>query len=87
MTNTMHNCLNWLMSFLTNKVINEMKRPTGEHTKRYSSLLCDEVGVLMPNEIVACIIFLTGCDSLQYPMIFSHDTDGWNINLTLANNK
>ena len=31
-------------------VINETKRPTGEHSRRYNSYLCDEVGVLMPNE-------------------------------------
>ena len=31
-------------------VINETKRPTGEHARRYNSALCDEVGILMPNE-------------------------------------
>jgi len=31
-------------------VINEAKRPTGEHARRYNSPLFDEVGVLMPNE-------------------------------------
>ena len=31
-------------------VNNETKRPTGEHPRRYNSPLCDEVGVLMPNE-------------------------------------
>ena len=33
-------------------VINEAKRPTGEHPGRYNSPLCDEVGVLMPNQNV-----------------------------------
>ena len=28
-------------------VINETKKPTGEHPWRYNSPLCDEVGVLM----------------------------------------
>ena len=30
----------------------------------------------------------TGADDpLQYPLIFSHGTDGWNINLKLSNSK
>ena len=28
-----------------------------------------------------------GYDPLQYPLIFSHGTDGWNINLKLSNSK
>jgi len=32
-------------------VINETKRPTGEHPIRYNNPLCDEVGVLLPNEM------------------------------------
>ena len=28
-----------------------------------------------------------GYDPLQYPLIFPHGTDGWNINLKLANGK
>ena len=31
-------------------VINETKRPTGGHPRRYNSLLCEEAGVLLPNE-------------------------------------
>ena len=31
-------------------VINETKRPTGEYPRRYNSPMCDEVGVLVPNE-------------------------------------
>ena len=31
-------------------VINERKRPGGEHPRRYNNPLCDEVGALMPNE-------------------------------------
>jgi len=31
-------------------VITETMRPTGEHPRRYNSPLCDELGVLMPNE-------------------------------------
>ena len=31
-------------------VINEIKRPTGEHLRRYSNSLSNELGVLMPNK-------------------------------------
>ena len=30
--------------------INETKRPSGEHSRRYNRSLNDEVGVLMPND-------------------------------------
>ena len=33
-------------------VINENKRPVGEHARRYNSPMCDEVGVLMRNDNV-----------------------------------
>ena len=81
-------------------VINEAKRPTGEHPRRYT--LCDEIGVLMPNESVnnrdIVLHYREGglhhiselhraYDPLQYPLIYSHGTDGWHINLKLANNK
>ena len=83
-------------------VINETKRPTGEHSRRYNSPMCDEVGVLMPNEnannrdivlhyrdggLHSISELHRGYDPLQYPLIFSHGTDGWHINLKLANNK
>ena len=31
-------------------VINETKRPSGEHFRRYNNPLSDEIGVLMPND-------------------------------------
>ena len=31
-------------------VINETKRPSGEHSRRYNRPLSDEIGVLMPND-------------------------------------
>jgi len=83
-------------------VINEAKRPTGEHVRRYNSPLSDEVDVLMPNEnannrdivlhykdggLHQISELDRGYDPLQYPLIFSHGTDGWHINLKLANNK
>ena len=64
--------------------------------------MCDEVGVLMPNEnannrdivlhyrdggLHSISELHRGYDPLQYPLIFSHGTDGWHINLKLANNK
>ena len=30
-------------------VINETKRPSGEHSKRYNNPLSDEIGVIIPN--------------------------------------
>ena len=81
-------------------VINETKRPTGEHARRYNSPMCDEVGVLMPNENAnnrdIVLHYRDGglhhiselhreYDPLQYPLIFAHGTDGWHINLKLAN--
>ena len=80
-------------------VINETKRPTGEHPRRYNSSLCDEVGVLMPNENASNRDIVLhyrdgglqhiselhrGYDPLQYPLIFSYGTDGWHINLKLT---
>ena len=32
-------------------VINETKRPSGEHSRRYNRPLSDEIGVLMPNDV------------------------------------
>ena len=84
------------------RVVNETRRPTGEHPRRYNSPLCDEVGVLMPNENVNNRDIVLhyrdgglqriselhrGYDPLQYPLIFSNGTDGWKINLKLANGK
>jgi len=84
------------------RVVNETRRPTGEHPRRYNSPLCDEVGVLMPNENVNNRDIVLhyrdgglqriselhrGYDPLQYPLIFSNGTDGWKINLKLANSK
>ena len=81
-------------------VLNETKRPTGEHTRRYNSPLCDEIGVSMPNESannrdiilqyrdggLQCISELRrGYNPLQYPLNFSHGTNGLNINLKLSN--
>jgi len=69
--------------------ISEVKRPGGEHSRRYNSLLCDEIGVLMPNENInnrEIVLYYRdgglhrisklhrGYDPLQYPLIFSHGT-------------
>ena len=37
--------------FLFSIVINETKRPSGEHSRRYNRPLSDEIGVLMPNDV------------------------------------
>jgi len=83
-------------------VINEAKKPKGEPPRRYNSPLSDEVGVLMPNENASNRDIVLhnrdggshhiselhrGYDPLLYPLIFSHSTDGWHINLKLANTK
>ena len=55
----MWNCLRWQKRFLNKNptniriVINETKRPSGEHSRRYKSYnrpLSDEIGVLIPND-------------------------------------
>ena len=83
-------------------VINENRRPVGEHARRYNSPMCDEVGVLMPNDNVNNRDIVLhyrdgslqriselhrGYDPLQYPLLFSYGTDGWHINLKLANGR
>ena len=83
-------------------VINENTRPVGEHARRYNSPMCDEVGVLMPNDNVNNRDIVLhyrdgslqriselhrGYDPLQYPLLFSYGTDGWHINLKLANGR
>ena len=83
-------------------VINENKRPVGEHARRYNGPMCDEVGVLMPNDNVNNRDIVLhyrdgslqriselhrGYDPLQYPLLFSYGTDGWHINLKSANGR
>ena len=83
-------------------VINENKRPVGEHARRYNGPMCDDVGVLMPNDNVNNRDIVLhyrdgslqriselhrGYDPLQYPLLFSYGTDGWHINLKLANGR
>ena len=83
-------------------VINKNKRPVGEHARRYNSPMCDEVGVLMSNDNVNNRDIVLhyrdgslqriselhrGYDPLQYPLLFSYRTDGWHINLKLANGR
>ena len=83
-------------------VINETKRPLGEHSRRYNSPLSDEIGVLMPNDATnnrdIVLHYRDGglkhiselhrsYDPLQYPLLFPHGTDGWHINLKLQNGR
>ena len=83
-------------------VINENKRPSGEHSRRYNSPVSDEIAVLMPNDNVnnrdIVLHYRDGgllriselhrsYDPLQYPLLFPHGTDGWHINLKLQNGK
>ena len=83
-------------------VINESKRPSGEHSRRYNSPVSDEIAVLMPNDNVnnrdIVLHYRDGglrhiselhrsYDPLQYPLLFPHGTDGWHVNLKLQNGK
>ena len=83
-------------------VINENKRPSGEHSRRYNSPVSDEIAVLMPNDNMSnrdvVLHYRDGglrhiselhrsYDPLQYPLLFPHGTDGWHVNLKLQNGK
>ena len=83
-------------------VINENKRPSGEHSRRYNSPVNDEIAVLMPNDNISnrdvVLHYRDGglrhiselhrsYDPLQYPLLFPHGTDGWHVNLKLQNGK
>ena len=80
---------------LTEIVINETKRPSGEHSRRYNRPLSDDIAVLMPNEVLHYrdgglrhISELHRCyDPLQYPLLFPYGTDGWHVNLKLQNGR
>ena len=81
-------------------VINETKRPSGEHSRRYNRPLSDDVAVLMPNDATSNRDIVLhyrdgglrriselhrGYDPLQYPLLFPYGTDGWRVNLKLQN--
>jgi len=80
-------------------VINEERRPPGEHSRRYNSPLSDDIAILMPNDNTHNVLHYSnntlvhiselhrGYDLLQYPLIFPYGTDGWHINLKLQNSK
>ena len=83
-------------------VINEAKRPSGEHSRKYNRPLSDEVGVLMPNDATnsrdIVLHYRDGglkriselhrsYDPLQYPLLFPNGTDGWHVNLKLQNGR
>ena len=83
-------------------VINENKRPSGEHSRRFNSPVSDEIAVLMPNDNMSnrdvVLHYRDGglwriselhrsYDPLQYPLLFLHGTDGWHVNLKLQNGK
>ena len=93
-------CLKWPRIFLNTTnikiVINETKRPSGEHSRRYNRPLSDEVAVQMPNDATnnrdIVLHYRDGglkhiselhrsYDPLQYPLLFPHGTDGWHANL------
>ena len=83
-------------------VINENRRPSGEHSRRYNSPVSDEIAVLMPNDNTnnrdVVLHYRDGglrhiselhrsYDPLQYPLLFPSGTDGWHVNLKLQNGK
>ena len=83
-------------------VINEAKRPLGEHSRRYNRPLSDDIAVLMPNDATSNRDIVLhyrdgglqriselhrGYDPLQYPLLFPYGTDGWHISLKLQNGR
>ena len=81
-------------------VINETKRPSGEHSRRYNRPLSDDMAVLMPSDATSNRDIVLhyrdgglqhiselhrGYDPLQYPLLFPNGTDGWHVNLKLQN--
>lgn len=80
-------------------VTNEAARPVGEHERRYNAPTTQDVGILMPNDPVdhRDIVVHTrsnqlqrisqlhkAYDTLQYPLIMPHGTDGWSLLLKLT---
>ena len=78
--------------------INETKRPSGEHSRRYNRPLSDDIAVLMPNDATSNRDIVLhyrdgglrhiselhrGYDPLQNPLLFPNGTDGWHVNLKL----
>ena len=83
-------------------LINENKRPSREPARRYNSPVGDEIAVLMPYDNVNnrdVVLHYRddglrhiselhrGNDPLQYLLLFSHDTDGWYVNLKLQSGR
>ena len=83
-------------------VINDIKRPSGEYSRRYNRPLSNEIGVLMPNDATnnrdIVLHYRDGglkhiselhrsYDPLQYPLPFPYGTDGWHIDLQLQNGR
>jgi len=83
-------------------VINEERRPPGDHARRFNVPISDEIGILMPNELThnrdIVLQYRDGqlqhvselhrsYDALQYPLLFPHGTDGYHINLRRRNGK
>ena len=71
-------------------------QPSGEHSRRYNRPLSDEIGVLMPNDATnnrdIVLHYRDGglkhiseldrsYDSLQYPLLFPHGTEGLLVSL------
>ena len=83
-------------------VINEERRPPGDHARRLNAPISNEIGILMPNELThnwgIVLQYRNGqlqhvselhrsYDALQYPLPFPHGTDGYNIYLRHHNGK
>ena len=82
--------------------INETKRPSGEHSRRYNGPLSDDIAVLMLNDATSNRDIILhyrdgrlrhiselhrGDDPLQYPLLFPNGTDGWHVSLKLQNGR
>lgn len=83
-------------------VIHEERRPRNEHSRRFNVPIAEEVAILMPNEPTAHRDIVIrqregplkhiselhrSYDPLQYPLLFPHGTDGYNIYMSSAQGK
>jgi hypothetical protein len=83
-------------------VIHEDKRPSNQHARRYNVPTSDEIGIVMPNEPTSTRDIVLhqrdgslkqiselhrAYDALQYPVLFPHGTDGYNIYLQTQNGR
>ena len=84
-------------------MINEDQRPLGEHARQFNASISNDIGMLMPNQpinnrdivlrhrdekqVQQVSELHRAYDAHQYPLLFSHGTDGYSIYLRQCNGK